>query len=107
MIFHVTVHKKITNHETIFFSSILNNKITIRDILSWLDIRLIKALRNHAAPTVPEARYRGMADSASYADCEQRAAAQRTCLAWANEHVAASKPRILEKTQREERAKTF
>ena len=47
----------------------------------------------HAAPTVSEGRYRGMADSSSYADFGQRATSQRSRWARANEHVAASKPR--------------
>ena len=47
----------------------------------------------HAAPTVSESRYRGMAESASYADCRERATPQRSRGPRANEHVAASKPR--------------
>ena len=48
----------------------------------------------HTSPTVSEGRYRGMADSASYADCRERATPQGSRGAWANEHVvAASKPR--------------
>ena len=47
----------------------------------------------HTAPTVSEGRYRGMADSASYTDCRERATPQRSRGARANEHVAASKPR--------------
>ena len=54
------------------------NKITIRDICRVSGIRLIKALRNPRAPTVSEGRYRGMADSASYATCGHRAATQDT-----------------------------
>ena len=38
-------------------------------------------------------RYRGMADSASYADCRERATPQRSRGARTIEHVAASKPR--------------
>ena len=58
--------------------------------MSWLDICLIKALRN---PHLSEGRYRGMADSASYADWRERATAQRSRGARANDHVAASNPR--------------
>ena len=48
----------------------------------------------HAASTVSESRYRGMADSASYANyCRERATSQRSRGARANKHVAASKPR--------------
>ena len=47
----------------------------------------------HAAPTVSEGRYRGMADAASYADCRELATPQISPAARANEHVAASKPR--------------
>ena len=47
----------------------------------------------HAAPTVSEGRYRGVADSASYAGCRERATPQRNRGARANKHVAASKPR--------------
>ena len=42
------------------------NKITIRDFFSWLEVRLIKALRNARAAKVSEGRHRGMADFASY-----------------------------------------
>ena len=38
-------------------------------------------------------RYRGMADSASYADCKEGATPQRSRGARANEHVTPSKPR--------------
>ena len=46
--FFATIHdKKITNHHIIFLKLFpKKNKITIRDILSWLDTCLIKALRN-------------------------------------------------------------
>ena len=47
----------------------------------------------HTSPTVSEGRYRGMADSASYADCRERATPQRSRGARANEHAAASRPR--------------
>ena len=63
----------------------------IRDFLSCLEIRLIKALRNRRAPTVSEGRYRGMAESVPYAACGQRAATLRPRWARANEHVVASK----------------
>ena len=48
VIFFVAIHdKNITNHDIIFFFLFpKKKKITIRDILSWLDICLIKALRN-------------------------------------------------------------
>ena len=64
--------------------------ITVRDLLSCLEIRLIEALRNPRAPTVPECRFRGMADSASHAACGQRAATQRHRWTRANEHIVAS-----------------
>ena len=47
----------------------------------------------HATPTVSEGRYRGIADSASYTDCRERATPPKSRGARANEHVAASKPR--------------
>ena len=59
--------------------------------LSWLEIRLI--IVTHAAPNGMEGRYRDMADSASYAGCGQRGAAQRHRWARANEHIATTKPR--------------
>ena len=87
--------------------------------MSWLDMSLVKALRHpHRTngiintnyqklpfgsadyPTVSEGRYRGMADSAWYADCRERATPQRSCGARANEHVAASKPRGGDTTRR-------
>ena len=55
---------------------------------------LIKALR--IPPRTNGIRrpvYRGMADSASYTDCRERATPQRSRGTRANEHVAASKPR--------------
>ena len=63
--------------------------------MSWLDICLIKALRNPRRINGPvsEGRYRGVADSASYAGCRERATSQRSRGARANKHVAASKPR--------------
>ena len=46
VIVFVTIHdKQITNHDIISFSFSLQKKITIRDILSCLDVCLIKALR--------------------------------------------------------------
>jgi len=48
VIFFVAIHgKNITNHDMNFFKLFpKKNKITIRDILSWLETCLIKALRN-------------------------------------------------------------
>ena len=68
-------------------------EITIRDILSWIDIFMIRHYVTHAAPTVSEGRYWGMTDSALCADCRERATPQRSRWARANEHAASSKPR--------------
>ena len=48
-----------------------------------------------------------MADSASYADCRERATPQRSRGARANEHVAASKPRGGERHSTEKQRKYF
>ena len=47
VIFYVTIQdKKITNHDINFLSFFRQKKKKIRDMSSWLDICLIKALRN-------------------------------------------------------------
>ena len=47
VIFRVTIHvKKVTNHDDVNFSSFSTIEIKINCFLSWLDIRLMKALSN-------------------------------------------------------------
>lgn len=62
-------------------------------MLSWLEVRRSRHYVTHTALTASEGRYIGTADSASYADCRRRAAAERHAQARANEHFAVSKPR--------------
>ena len=99
------VSKKKIGHDMICFSFSLEKKM-IRDILSWLDICLIKAHDvTHAAPTVSEGRYRGMSGSASYAICRERSTPQRSRGAQAI--TSTLQPRNLEEeeTQHEKAAK--
>ena len=87
-------NKNITNHD-IFFVSFSRYKIKSRfETFGRGSIYdRSKHYVTHAAPTVSESRYMGMADSASYAGCRERATPQRNRGARANKHVAASKPR--------------
>ena len=106
MICHVTIHdKKLTNHDMPFF------QVKIKKKTKSLFVTFVVARNTpdpgitrltHAAPNGIEGQCRGMPDSISNDGCEQRAAAQRHCLARANEHVAATRPRGRRETARRE-----
>ena len=94
MFFFVTIHgKKITNHAIILFSFSLKNKSRFETFGRGSIYARSRHYVPHAAPTVCQGGYRGMADSVSYADCRERATPQRSRGARANDHVDASKPR--------------